>query len=286
MSSLKRTTSLPLEINVTKSGTLTNFVTDPLAPTMISKQPFLFGMSWVRKVRDIGSSYDLGKVGIMKGLYGLAKGICELRDPEIHVIWGSYCPAEICQNEMTVSLNFTQSLDAENSLLYQNIAPMHVPAHHIFYPRQTISVGPSAVIPWSVGVHIGDLDISPNFHIGKIQIFLKGHLSGGNNHTTGKDSELILLAPPDDIMMTGTRVSRPRVFGSDWKTGGFKLGGIKPSDIARFQLMKNEGIDIEGIVMAGKMASVLKALKFVNKQNMDNPEVRTAARKTIYKSIV
>jgi hypothetical protein len=278
----ERTKLVKVVSNVDDSGTVAEFTTDPKAPSFVPRETVTFGLTWMKKPNKVGMKYDLGKVGFFKGIFENMKSMSELVNPEIHVLWNSYCPGETYQNNMTVSLEFTQCSDPSLRLLYQHNHSMDIPAHHIFRPRQTVSVGPGTILPWAIGFDIDDFEASPDFNIGKLQVFLKGYIAGGMNYTAGRESELILNAPLDKITHTGTRLSRPRMFEDDWKIGGYKIGSLKNMDSYKLKFLQEEGVDMEALMLLRKIPAVLKAMKNVDRQSLSRPDVKGSILNLVY----
>ncbi|DAZ90699.1 TPA_asm: protein 3 [Cucumis virus 1] len=274
MAKVRKSTSDDKMIIKAEQSRLVTVTSDPLAPTHIPKSKLTSKRTWIKKPSSVGIVYDLGSLSIFGGLMSKFQRIQELSNPEIHVIWMSYCPSETFQQDMTITLYFNQSINHDQSILYQHVCPMHIPSHHIFYPRQTISLGLNSVFPWSVGFDIDDFLVKESFHIGKLQIFLRGYASEGTNYTRGKDSELILLSPIEDIVHTATRISRPRTFGNDWVYGGYKVGTLKPSDQVKMKFLEEEGIDIEALLLTKRLPGVLKVMDGLTSQILKREEVR------------
>ncbi|DAZ90748.1 TPA_asm: protein 3 [Luffa virus 1] len=264
-------------LDSSSSGKLITVIHDENIPSHVPRTKITIGRRWIKRPSAVGVSYDLGAMSIFGGIMATFKGTKELSHPEIHVIWHSYCPSETFQNNVIVSLSFNQAVNDEQKLIGQHISPMHMPVHHIFYPRQTIAVGVNSQFPWSVGFDIEDFAVKESFQIGKLEIFLRGYTADGTSYTQGKESELIMLAPTEDVVDGATRVSRPRIFGEDWMIGGYKLGSFKASDVLKVKMLQEEGVDIEALYLTKRLVPALKCLKNVTAQNVTRPEIRKAA---------
>ncbi|DAZ90838.1 TPA_asm: protein 3 [Streptoglossa virus 1] len=280
MSTVNQST-LSKSVSSSTHGPMLSAISDPYAPSLVPKEKITLGIEWVKKPSSVGVYYDLGKIGMFTRLINSIRGTGELTDPEIHVIWTSYCPAETYQNMMSISLEFNKSPDPEKRLLYKHQSPMHLPAHHIFKPRQTISLSATATIPWSIGFDIEEFAVDKDFHIGKLQIFFRGYASGGTGYTKGGDSELILMAPVSEITDGATRISRPRTFGEDWNIGGYKIGSLRTKDVTIIQLLQKQGVDVEGLMMIRKLDKILSKLSNITAQNSERKEVIETALKVV-----
>ncbi|DAZ90720.1 TPA_asm: protein 3 [Frullania virus 1] len=257
---------------------------DPEAQSEVPRKRVVYNSNWDFSLTGEHRVFDLGRQPIMKSAMANLKGNTTLCDPEIHVVWRSFVPPRLCQDPVTISLNFTQREDQEDCLMHSHSHPMHLFFHHIFYPEHSIRLGPKEVIPWSLCFEVDSPNFSQDYKLAEVRVKLVGYEDKVAKYGEGRESQLISLVPSDESVQ-GVRMSKPRLVTNDWEIGGFRVGTSNKKDMKKVLFLQSLGVDVEGFRIAKKLKSVLKLISDNDIKAVNDPVAQKAIVKRVSNSL-
>ncbi|DAZ90710.1 TPA_asm: protein 3 [Didymochlaena virus 1] len=255
-------------------------IVDPMLPTMVPRTKCSVGYRWRFNAMNNAGVFDLGKMGIMTSIRAALKGMSSLCDPEIHVIWRSYCPRDICTSVVCISLEFNQVAGGESEVVATTTYPAHLFMHSVFYPKHAIRVGHGEPFPWNVSFVLPDANFADNYAIADVTVYLRGYGADVPTYANTKDSELISLVPLEEPV-NGIVFNRPRENVGGWKMSGYKMAVNTKQDVQKILYLQSLGVDIEGLQISKKLKGALKLINNNHLSQTDNSQLRLDAAKSV-----
>ncbi|CAH2618936.1 hypothetical protein 3 [Tree fern varicosa-like virus] len=269
-----------MDSSVTTRTTVGGGIIDPMQPTLIPRTKCSVGYRWKFSAVNNTGTFDLGKMGIMTSIHAMLQGMSALNDPEIHVIWRSYCPRDICQSVVCISLEFNQMVGGETEVVSTTTFPSHLFMHSIFYPKHSIRVGVGEPFPWNITFALPDAEFAPGYTISDVTIYLRGYGSDVPTYACNKESELISLVPLDEPV-NGIVFNRPREKVNGWVVTGYKIAVNTKQDVQKLLYLQSMGIDIEGLQLSKKLKAAIKLVGQDHLKDTDNDQLKLTLARSV-----
>ncbi|DAZ90857.1 TPA_asm: protein 3 [Treubia virus 1] len=258
---------------------------DPRAPTIIPRVKTCITKCWDFKARQNSGSYSLGSIGYTSAIMAALKGMSTLCDPEIHVIWRSFCPRDICKSIVSIGCEFNQLREEDEGLISSASFPAYLFMHCIFYPRHAIKVGVHDPLPWNITFSLPDATFQDNYTIADVRVVLKGFGSDVPTYAEDRQSELISLVPVDESA-AGVIFNRPRVFENDWNMSGYKVSVNTKQDVQKLMYLQSIGVDLEGLKLSKKVKPAIRLIKSKHIQNPGDDSLKLEASRAVKKLLL
>ncbi|DAZ90847.1 TPA_asm: protein 3 [Taxus virus 1] len=229
---------------------------DNSIPSVVPVYKTNWTASWRLKVKKTTQELLLSDLSIVKSTVSKLMRSRKMFDTEIHLMWFSYIPQNLFQENMGISLHFTEALEEGRSLMAQNKVPAYLFIHHIFYPGHAIELYGSP-IPWRLDIDLSRLPVTNNYVCGEIHVKVTGKHGPVPRMEEEKLSEMIAIVPIEQEI-AGITLTRPRLPSSEMLRGYVKRGINSQDKVDKLIKLQSIGLDVEGMSLSGKLDSVLK----------------------------